>query len=83
MLGPLDLRSSIERSQPFAYPARLVYGAKRLEDRHSLVQQSSRFDGIALRHFCARNQGLCEVVSSVNGLENPVRVGDVLHSEHG
>jgi len=82
MLGPLDWRSSIECGQRCTYSSGLVKGPERLENSRRILEQSSRFDRIALRQFCARNQDLCEVVSSTNGFENSMRVGDVLHSNH-
>jgi hypothetical protein len=83
MLGQLDRRASIERNQRRTHSSGLVKGPERLENSRRVLEQSSRFGGIALRQFCARNQGLCEVVSSTNGFENPMRVDDLLHSNHG
>ena len=83
MLGQLDWRSSIERSQRCTHSSGLVKGPERLENSRRILEQSSRFDRIALRQFCARNQDLGEVVSSISGFENSIRIGDVLQGNRG
>lgn len=83
MLGRLDRRSLIERSQRGTHSRGLVKGPERLKNSRRVLKQSSGFNRITLSQFCARNQGLCEVVPSTNGFENLMRFGNVLRSSHG